>query len=272
MCNTGQAYTFSSTPPLPIDDDDCNYHYANLWTAPSGWNINGGGNTLFAHANTVNLTAPVGTPAGSYTISVQSSIPYGGAPVQSNSWFSTPRTYNVRVGPFNTSQISVSGPVSVSGGNTYTYNAIVPGGHNNDYTYDWTYPPEWVFQYAGANTIQLYVPSYYSSYGAVRVSINNGCGSPSPYTGVTVYPCNYMAAGNFLIYPNPSDGELNVEYFETEERLEVSNFTEVVFQIELYDKQPKLVLTAESKSGKVNLDTNNLQPGTYFLQSAPEKR
>ncbi|MFC4872560.1 T9SS type A sorting domain-containing protein [Negadavirga shengliensis] len=35
--------------------------------------------------------------------------------------------------------------------------------------------------------------------------------------------------------------------------------------IELYDKQEKLVRTAESKSGKVNLDTNNLQPGTYFL-------
>jgi hypothetical protein len=43
MCNTGQAYTFSSNPPLPSDDNDCNYHYANLWTAPSGWKINGGG-------------------------------------------------------------------------------------------------------------------------------------------------------------------------------------------------------------------------------------
>lgn len=88
------------------------------------------------------------------------------------------------------------------------------------------------------------------------------------YTGVTVYPCNYLASGNFLIYPNPSEGELNVEYFDEKEdsSLEENNFTEGVFQIELYDKQEKLVRTAESKSGKVNLETNNMQPGTYFLQ------
>ena len=54
--------------------------------------------------------------------------------------------------------------------------------------------------------------------------------------------------------------------FETEGKSENSHFNEVVFKIELYDKQEKLVRTAESKSGKVNLDTNNLQPGTYFLQ------
>lgn len=278
ICNTGQAYSFTSTPSLFSQNDqdpDCYYHFSYLWTAPSGWNINGGGNTAFT-SNTVNITAPVSTPPGSYTISVQSSIPYGGSPVQSNSWFSTPRTYTVQVGPFNTLQTTVSGTVAVCGGNTYTYTANVPGGHKSGYTYNWTYPTGWVVQYTSANTIQLYVPTTYSSYGTVRVSVNNGCGSP-PHTGVTVFPCNYMAAGNFLIYPNPAEGELNVEYldkkkdslhdsFEIESGLGGDNFTEVVFQIELYDKQEKLVRTAESMSGKVILDTNNLQPGTYFLQ------
>jgi hypothetical protein len=227
--------------------------------------------TLFEHANTVNITAPVGTPAGSYTISMQSSIPYGGAPVQSNSWFSTPTNYTVQVGPFNSSQITVSGTVAVCNGNSYTYTANVPGGHKSSYSYSWTYPSGWSVESSSANTIRLYVPLHNSSYGTVRVSVSNGCGSPSSYTGVTVFPnnsCNYMTAGNFIIYPNPSDGELNVEYLDEKEAsfLEDSNFPEVVFQIELYDKQEKLVRTAESKSGKVNLDTNNLQPGTYFLQ------
>lgn len=269
ICNTGQAYSFSTSPPLPYTDNDCNYHYEYLWNAPSGWKINGGSNTLFAHASTVSLIAPAGTPPGNYTISVQSSIPNGGVgPIQSNSWFSTARTYSVRVGAFTSSQISVSGPVSVCGGNTYTYNANVPGGHKSGYTYNWTYPAGWVVQYTGSNTIQLYVPSTFSSYGTVRVSVNNGCGSPSPYTGVTVYPCNYMASGNFLIYPNPSEGELNVEYFDEKEdsSLEENNFTEAAFHIELYDKQENLVRTGESKSGKVNLETSNMQPGTYFLQ------
>jgi len=46
---------------------------------------------------------------------------------------------------------------------------------------------------------------------------------------------------------------------------EGGQLTEVIFNVELYDNQEKLVRRAESRSGKVNLNTNNLQPGTYFL-------
>ncbi len=132
--------------------------------------------------------------------------------------------------------------------------------------------PDNICRYPSANIIRLYVPINNSSYGTVRVSINNGCGSPSPFMGVTVFPgmsCNYMTAGNFKIYPNPSDGELNVEYLdEKKDPLNDTYETEIdgVFKIEIYNKNEKLVKTADSKNGKVNLETKDLQPGTYFLQ------
>lgn len=56
MCNPGHTYNFSINP-LSSEDPDCSYHYENLWTAPVGWSINGGGNTFFGHNNSVSLIA-----------------------------------------------------------------------------------------------------------------------------------------------------------------------------------------------------------------------
>jgi len=49
----------------------------------------------------------------------------------------------------------------------------------------------------------------FSARGAVRVSINNGCGA-SGYSGITVYPID-CGTSTFAIYPNPADEALNVE-------------------------------------------------------------
>jgi hypothetical protein len=284
MCFTGQNYSFSSSPSLSSQNpygSDCYYHFAYLWTAPTGWsitapNINSTGNTLFAQVETVNISAPVGTPPGSYTISVQSSIPNGaGLPYQTNSWFSAPVTYTVQVGPFSTSQVAVSGTLAVCNGNSYTYTANVPGGHKIGYTYNWTYPSGWSVENTSSNTIRLYIPSNNSSYGPVRVSINNGCGT-TPFTGLTVFPCGYMmSSGDFQIYPNPASGEINVEYI-VEENFQknsssiefgnnYSNQNDQSFKIEIFDRSEKMVKSAISKEGKVHLETNGLIPGTYFL-------
>lgn len=278
MCIVGQAYTYTSSPDLgTLTDPHCDYHYEYLWKAPQGWKINGLIDTLFTHNNSVNISAPINTPPGSYTISIESSIPKPGLPGQN--WFSTPRTYSVQIGPFNSSQISISGTVAVCNGNSYTYTANVPSGHQGNYSYSWTYPSGWTVQSISTNTIKLFVPTYNSSYGAVRVSINNGCGSPSPFTGVTVFPsmsCSYMTLENFKIYPNPSDGEINVTYSDqvkdslnvnsvSEDFLEEINSIEYVFKIELYNQNEKLVNAADSQLGKVYLDARDLVPGTYFL-------
>ena len=273
MCSSGQPYTYTTSPSLasifPVTGN-CYYHFPYSWTAPAGWSINGGGNTAFTN-ETVSITAPVNTPAGSYTISVQGSIE---KPGQNGFWYSTKRDISVQVGPFSTSQVTVSGTVMVCNGNSYTYTANMPGEHQNGYTYNWTYPSGWIVENTSANTIRLYVPLSYNSYDAVRVSINNGCGT-TPLTGITVFPCSYiMSSGDYKIYPNPSFGELYVEYDVEEknfsepfdEESQTQEMKPVKFKVDIFDRTEKLVGSGESKDNKVYLDTKGLLPGTYFLQ------
>lgn len=273
MCSSGQSYSYTKSPTLasifPVTGN-CYYHYPYQWTAPAGWSINGGGNSAFEN-ETVNIVAPSGTPAGSYTISVQGSIskPGGGF------WYSTNRDFSVQIGAFNQYQISVSGAGMVCNGNSYTYTANVPTGHQNGYTYDWTFPTGWTVQNQSANTITLYLPSSNNSYGPVRVSVNNGCGA-TDYTGITVFPCSYMmSSSDFKIYPNPSSGDLFVEYDAKENQLgkfidgesqtQTSKPSIILFKVDVFDRTEKLVGTGKSVENKVYLDTKGLQPGTYFL-------
>lgn len=273
ICNPGQAYIYSTTPPLDLSDPSCYYHYLYEWTAPSGWSINGGGNSQMAGAS-VSIVAPANTPHGTYTISVKSTIPKSGQP---NDPFKSDRVdYTVRVGPFNQSEMYVTGSQSVCNGNTYVYTAQVPGGHKNDYTYTWYFPSGWSVQQQLTNTITLYVPTYNNAYGPVRFSVNTGCGPATGYSGVTTYPCNFSGYGNFIIYPNPVEDELNVEYIlseDTQAKQDIDTKTETTirssqiddFKIELFDKDQKLVKTGKSNLGKVTVEALSLKPGTYFL-------
>lgn len=275
MCFAGQSYSFTTSPGLPSQNpvgSECYYHFDYLWNAPAGWSINGGGNSLLTPSESISISAPVNTPAGNYTISVQGSIPN---PILNNNWYSTPRTYTVQIGAFSTSQISVTGTLSVCNGNSYTYTANIPGGHKTGYSYNWTYPSGWSVESTSLNTIRLYVPSNNSSYGTVRVSVNNSCGASS-FTGVTVFPCNYMmSSGNFNVYPNPTQGELNIEYLSEEGNLtnniefndrEKENRIEYrIFRVEVLDNAEKVVSSGESKGGKVHLNISGLRPGSYFL-------
>ncbi|WP_086542141.1 T9SS type A sorting domain-containing protein [Algoriphagus antarcticus] len=274
MCTPGQAYSYTTSPTLasifPVTGN-CFYHYPYQWTAPAGWSINGGGNSAFTN-ETVSIVAPAGTPAGSYTISVQGSI---SKPGSGGFWYSTKRDFSVQIGPFSQYQVSVSGAGMVCNGNSYTYTANVPTGHQNGYTYSWTYPSGWNVQNTSNNTITFYLPSYNNSYGPVRVSVNNGCGATS-LTGITVQPCSYMmSSGDFKIYPNPSSGDLFVEYdtennqlgksFDGESQAQNSKPSIVIFKVDIFDRTEKLVGTGKSIENKVYLDTKGLQPGTYFL-------
>jgi len=273
MCNPGQAYTFETDPPLDQSDSTCYYHYDYEWQAPSGWDIDGQGNVLTAQSADVDITAPSNTPSGVYTISIRATIPSGISGV--SPYKSSPVTYSLQVGSLNSSQISVAGQQPVCPGNSYTYSAIVPGGHKNDYTYSWTYPSGWSIQSSNANQITLYVPSFNPSYGTVRVSVDTGCGSPTGFSGLTVFPCQNMY-GNYMIFPNPSDGEINVEYINFEDVSFSDQLTrtsnsravssEENFKVELYDRNQKLVRSGESRNGKIQLNTLGLNPGFYYLQ------
>jgi hypothetical protein len=82
--------------------------------------------------------------------------------------------------------------------------------------------------------------------------------------------------GNFMVYPNPSIGEFSVEYILPEDSklsqsvnnktdVSIKSLSEDGFRVELYDKDQKMIKTGNSKLGKVTIETNGLQPGSYFL-------
>lgn len=274
MCTSGQSYLYTTSPTLDVIfpvGGNCYYHYPYRWEAPAGWSINAGGNTAITN-ETVNIVAPTGTPSGSYTISVQGMIPKPGS---SDFWYSQKRNFPVQIGPFNQTQVSVSGPGMVCNGNSYTYTANVPTGHQSGFTYNWTYPSGWTIQNTLNNTITFFLPSSNNTYGPVRVSVNNGCGA-THLTGITVMPCSYMySLGDFMIYPNPSKGELFVEYalnenkfvepLDGQSQLQTNKPNILVFKVDIFDRNEKQVSTGESKGNKVYLNTKGLQSGTYFL-------
>lgn len=274
MCTSGQSYFYTTSPTLDVIfpvGGNCYYHYPYRWEAPAGWSINGDDN-IVEDSPTINLLAPAGTPPGSYIISVQGMIP---KPNSSDFWYSQKRNFSVQIGPFNQTQVSVSGPGMVCNGNSYTYTANVPTGHQSGYSYNWTYPSGWTIQNTLNNTITFFLPSSNNTYGPVRVSVNNGCGA-THLTGITVMPCSYMySSGDFMIYPNPSKGELFVEYCVNENKfvepldgqsqLQTNKPNILVFKVDIFDRNEKQVSTGESKGNKVYLNTKGLQSGTYFL-------
>ncbi len=84
-----------------------------------------------------------------------------------------------------------------------------------------------------------------------------------------------MSSGDFKIYPNPSSGDLFVEYdaknnqlgklIDSESQTQNSKPSIVIFNVEIFDRTEKLVGTGKSVENKVHLDTKGLQPGTYYL-------
>jgi hypothetical protein len=161
----------------------------------------------------------------------------------------------------------VSGTVAVCPGNEYTYTATPYGT-----AFNWTFPTGWTLVSQVGNQIRLRVPSSNPQYGTVRVSITNACGT-SGFSGVTVYPCGgYLMAGNFKIYPNPADEAI---FIEEESVVQSNDSTSLfsasngeeskVFSVKIYNAYQEMVLEGSSESRKVELDTRDLLPGTYFI-------
>ncbi len=228
------------------------------WTKSSNIVLSGSGNTISAKA--------ASGASGTGWVQVTINSPCGGT--------LTTRK-NINVGSFASYQMTFSGQPDVCPGGLYQYTVGVPGGHQPGYTYTWTYPSGWTVESQGNGTIRLYVTSS-ASYGALRVTVNTGCGEPVS-TGITVYPSYSCGTGTYAVYPNPADEQLNIEQVNEQkfiasvenDRLLVSS-TAVSpeweeFQVKLYSEQQKQVAEAASKKGKITLDTSKLPAGTYFL-------
>ena len=84
-----------------------------------------------------------------------------------------------------------------------------------------------------------------------------------------------MSSGNFNVYPNPAQGELNIEYLgeegnltnntEFDDREKEKSIEYKIFRVEVLDHAEKVVGSGESKGGKVHLNISGLRPGSYYL-------
>lgn len=177
------------------------------------------------------------------------------------------------------SNTTVTGTAGVCG-NNYVYTANVPGGHQSGYSYQWTKPGNWSINYQSANTIYLYVPTYNPDYGTVQVSVSNGCGGYSGYSGITVYP-GYGCGGGyyFSVYPNPATSSMTVELIEEDEVINDSLETTAespdkkskAFAIEIATENGRKKIAQKSEGKSLSINTSSLSKGIYILKIISEE-
>jgi Zn-dependent metalloprotease len=165
----------------------------------------------------------------------------------------------------------VTGTPDVCPNSLYTYIAQVPGGHSSSYSYSWVYPSNWYNNGQYQNTILLQTP-YSPQYGVVRVSITNSCGT-SGYSGITVYP-SYNCGGYFLIYPNPTSDELNIEINESAinaindsllPNLD-NNEIEKSFEIRIFNSMGFLLKSTNESGLNFSIPVSDLNEGSYIIE------
>jgi lysyl endopeptidase len=175
----------------------------------------------------------------------------------------------VQVGVFNQSTAIVTGTSGVCPGNWYTYTANVTGGHQAGYSYQWSKPSSWTLQYQSNNSITYSVPFAFGG-GTLGVSVNNGCGSSSPPSTITVYDGFGCYPHLFSVSPNPATDVVTVMLAtEGTQNLRPEATLQNIapeYNVELISDSGQKVLAQISADGIVTLDTKSLLRGIYVLR------
>jgi hypothetical protein len=146
---------------------DTNASTSYTWTAPSGWTINGGTNTLT-------------TTSTSVTIVVSNPSTHGYNPITVSSNNSGTRTFNVWIGAPGGPTVYESGqpnanPVNLSKSTSYTFYAQAVGATD----YGWTLPSGFSFSVLGVthgSPVYITMASIGGTF-SIRVKPTNTCGS-----------------------------------------------------------------------------------------------
>lgn len=231
-----------SNPPLtPI--------YNVAWSVTSNMILRGS-------SQSVALVSRNGSQSGYGTISATVTNQNGALCPVSNTF-----TRQVYVGPFRSSDLSVSGPVPACVGNNVKYTAHVPGGHVSGYTYSWNMPSGWTIVSQLANTVT--VRPNIQTGGPLGVSVTTPCGTGST-TGITVFSVNCFQsaaaqAESFKLFPNPAANTFTIEH--------TGNSNELgVYQVNLYDDFGVRVRTMRSSERQTKISTTGLRKGVYVLK------
>lgn len=116
-------------------------------------------------------------------------------------------------------------------------------------------------------------------YHTLKVDITNACNlapiSTANPEGRYKASCAGGGGGTFSIFPNPASTELSVEFIPdaTASSTLLTQSTETIsttvglieFSVKLVNSSSQTVVTGNSQSGKISIDTHNLQPGIYYL-------
>ncbi len=135
--------------------------------------------------------------------------------------------------------------------------------NHQDNTYEWSVDNGTIMDGSGTHevTIQWHNPGY--GYVSVTETNSDGCIAESDTLEVTINECtgmDQMSAGNVNIYPNPTSGDVFVEF-----RLE----SETRYNIRVLNATGQLVYSQSEKSAsetqKIKLNTATLQNGYYLI-------
>jgi len=162
----------------------------------------------------------------------------------------------------------VTGTPDVCPNSLYVYTALIPVGNPSSYSYEWNYPSGWYKNGQWDNNIQLRTPQYNMTYGTVRVSITNECGS-SVYSGITVYPG--YCGGYYMAFPNPSSS-----YVDIDVNPKMSTSMEEIYNndisLSLYNKMGTVVHNSNVESLPYRIDTSGLPNGEYVVKIITRKK
>lgn len=139
------------------------------WTAPTGWSLNGGGNTLTTSSTAVTITAANPSVQGHNLITVTSD---NSGNRTFDIWVGAPNAGLYRIYPSGLEHID---PVTLTAGGTYTFYADPPPGAT---TYTWTLPTgfTWGTGSHTASQVNIKVSSASNSF-VLTCSASNSCGS-----------------------------------------------------------------------------------------------
>jgi hypothetical protein len=111
----------------------------------------------------------------------------------------------------------------------------------------------------------------------VTASASNNCGSYYATRYISI-DCDYGGVNPYNVYPNPADDQFTVTMKDDEnstagsEGNEIQGEQPIQYAYYLYDMHYQLVREIKTKQKKVQIKTNNLEEGFYFLKIVRGKK
>jgi len=258
-CSPNEQITINSLPALGNNPDDCYFHCAIEWSAPSGWTLdnlfNAIGNPIYGTQSGMKLIAPNGSSNG-YAGQLSVSAYYSECGQQQNTsssstvWYGTPNIYNAQANGqpangFNVVGSSAYLTVQSDAASSYTWTIL----NGNGYIYP------------SGNSCNVSV----NGFVRVEAKANNRCGNGSTHT----FYLSTSSSGGYRVYPNPTRNQVSVD-FESNELA-----SDEMTGIDILNEKGNIVKSFDNAKAKKNkyfsdtkvakLDVNDLPRGTYFL-------